>query len=173
MLSIVDLYFSADTMSISSIPELIACCQNPPNLSFLPCILFRVSFPSKSIYWLSCRFPQLASALDFVGDLINSYSEEEDENESPGGIPIGLQYLNASSEQDASSPPVGCLIDEGAEFDVSLGYSIQFARPHTGSKISPIKRIQARFLLLFSVLIFWLAWSHSVCMSQDRLCRLA
>lgn len=64
----------------------------------------------------TCRTPQLASAVNFVGELLNELLEG---GESPGGIPAELDFVAASTPNpDGSSENASCLVEQGALYEV-------------------------------------------------------
>jgi hypothetical protein len=59
-------------------------------------------------------FPQLASAVDLVAQLLKQYST--DGVQSPGGVPVNTTLLTASSNPDGSFNG-SCLVERGASYE--------------------------------------------------------
>jgi len=64
-----------------------------------------------------CRFPQLASTVDFLGSLLGRFSDES--GLSPGGVPTDMTLLTADSNPDGSFNG-SCLVEQGANYEVQI-----------------------------------------------------
>ena len=79
-------------------------------------------FNKQNISQAGCRYPQLASAVDFLGSLLSNHSD--DGVTSPGGVPVDMELLTASKTNPDGSYNNSCLIEQDAIYQVcAIGYT--------------------------------------------------
>ena len=76
-----------------------------------------------------CRYPQLASTVNFLSSLLGDLSENGET--SPGGIPVDMQLQIASESNPDGSFNNSCLVEADAEYEACLPTQLDFISKHT------------------------------------------